>query len=139
MYCVSCGTERRQNSAYCSNCGRKFEVDTNISSNNVDNKNTDNEVASIVLGVLGIAGSILIVFAPVAFILSLIGLIVAIINKKKKRSTAGIVLSSIGLFLSIVVLTIIIIIFNIIVNTVVDNTDNGENLYDKYREYAEKF
>lgn len=141
MYCVMCGTEKREGATYCSNCGYKFDsMSNNISNNNVESQTKENGVAAIVLGILGIIGSILVVFSPIAFVLSLLGLIISIVERKKKKNTAGLVLNSIGLFLSIIVIATIIFLVNLFVNSVVNATgDNGEKMYDVYKEYAEKF
>ena len=84
MYCTKCGFKNEGNS-YCSNCGNKLEnvvVNNNVKVN--DNSN-GLKTASIVLGILGIVGSVLIIFVPVGFVLSLIGLILGIIATKKGR------------------------------------------------------
>lgn len=112
MYCSNCGNKNEGNN-YCINCGNKL-----INSNNNDNINVIKEdgsglkTASIVLGILGIIGSLLIIFSPIAFIFSLIGLILGIIAAKKVRNVSGIVLNSIGLILSIIIVGVMILIFS---------------------------
>ena len=68
VYCSNCG-EKSNGENYCFNCGNKLNsVTTN---NNVSNNNSDGlRTASIVLGIIGIVGNILIVFFPITFILS---------------------------------------------------------------------
>ena len=131
MYCSNCGEQRVNNFAYCQKCGSKFEeVKT------TNNSSSDSKTVSIIFGIIGIAGSILIVFIPIAFVLSLIGLILAIISNKKEKNTTGIVLNIIGLFLSIAITCLFIWIISIGANWISDIYNKNEF---EYQDYLEKF
>ena len=104
MYCSNCGKKNEGNN-YCTNCGNKLNNEDNNTNQIVVKKDCNGlKTASIVLGILGIVGSLLIIFSPISFTFSLVGLILGIIANKKIRNISGIVLSSIGLFLSFVIL-----------------------------------
>ena len=127
MYCSNCGSKNYGN-IYCTNCGNKLD--------NVNNKIKQNEenglrITSIVLGVLGLFSCLNFVFG---FIFSLVGLILGIYATKKGKNTLGIVLNSIGLFLSI----IIFCLFIFLLRWVSEYDDNyNEDYY--YNDYYEKF
>ena len=146
MYCSNCGNKiENNNDKYCTNCGTKLENNnsktndnnqTNINNNdNKNNINTNNwlKIASIILGSLSITGSLLIIFAPIAFILSIIGLILTIYSLKKDKNLPGILTNSIGLVLSIIVNIVLIIFIMNIFGTV---SDKGINwVQDFYNEH----
>lgn len=119
IFCRNCGTKIIDNNRFCTNCGTKLD---NIECVN-EKENNGLKVVSIVLGIIGIVGSITVVLSPLCLILSLVGLILGIIATKKVNNVSGIVLSSIGLFLSILVS------FFIFVWLVIDEIDY-ENYYD---------
>lgn len=135
MYCSNCGTKNDGNN-YCVKCGNKLEFNNN---NVVIEEGKSLKTASIVLGILGIIGSVLIIFSPISFVLSLIGLILGIVATKKIRNVSGIVLSSIGLFLSLIILGIIGLIFNIAIENRYDEIDKYRDNYTFDRGYYEKF
>lgn len=113
MFCENCGNKLADNALFCPECGVKVEK------RNIENKpvNTNNNVksglktASIVLGVLGIVGALTLIFSIPGFIMSLIGLILGICSTKKVKNVLGIVLSSVGLCISIVAIFLSIVLF----------------------------
>jgi len=102
MYCNNCGKEITTEGKFCSNCGSEIMNSSNGVNNKVNNNKNYNDMRgiSIVLGILGIIGGIMVIFSPIAFILAVIGFILALISNKHTRNVVGIVLNSIGLFLS---------------------------------------
>ena len=138
MYCSNCGTKNDGNN-YCVKCGNKLVI--NNSNNNKDIKEEGNglKTASIILGILGIIGSVLIIFSPISFVFSLIGLILGIVATKKVRNVSGIILTSIGLFLSLIILGIIGLIFNFVIDNRYDEIDRYKDNYAFDKEDYEKF
>ena len=141
MYCSNCGTKIvNDNDKYCTNCGTKLDKSNSQTNDNNQNNITNNinnnnwlKIASIILGSLSIAGSLLIIFAPISFILSIIGLILTIYSLKKDKNLPGILTNSIGLVLSIIVNIVLIIIIMNIFGTV---SDKGINwVQDFYNEH----
>ena len=141
MYCSNCGTKNEGNN-YCVKCGNKLiNISNNINNNVVPEEGSGLKTASIVLGILGIIGSILIIFSPISFVFSLIGLILGIVATKKVRNVSGIVLNSIGLVLSLIILGIIGLIFNFVIDNRYDEIDR-DRYKDNYafdKGYYEKF
>lgn len=138
MYCSNCGTKNDGNN-YCVKCGNKLVI--NNSNNNKDIKEEGNglKTSSIILGILGIIGSVLIIFSPISFVFSLIGLILGIVATKKVRNVSGIVLNSIGLFLSLIILGIIGLIFNFVIDNRYDEIDRDWDNHAFDKGYYEKF
>lgn len=136
MYCTNCGNKCNGGN-FCTRCGNKLEelkVDNTTMNKGVNNKvvvkeeNSGLKTASIVLGILGIVGSLMIVFFPVSFILSLIGLILGIVATKKVKNVVGIILNSVGLFLSIII-CIACVWFLICIGS---GIKTGSDFYDEY-------
>lgn len=102
MYCTNCKNKLDLSDKYCTNCGYKVD------------KNNDNKVLSIVLGVISIIFSWTVILS---FISSVLGFILAINSKKESKNNIGIILNVIG-FIFTIIFTIIfsLIIFNIIEN-----------------------
>ncbi len=106
-YCRNCGTQISDTAAFCSQCG----CPVNAASNNspfIDNQFTQNTpvknsfaTASMVLGILGV------LFYGAFFLglpLNIVGLVLAIKSRKISASgkgTAGLVLTIIGLSLTV--------------------------------------
>lgn len=135
MYCSNCGIKNDENN-YCVNCGNKLNNNNNV----IVNKESNGlKTASIVLGILGIIGAVLIVFSPISFVLSLIGLILGIVANKKIRNVSGIILNSIGLFFSIIILGIIWLIIIFMFDNSFDEISDYRDNYVFDREYYEKF
>ena len=137
MYCSNCGTKNTGNN-FCISCGNRLdEVNTNI--NVMKKDNNGSKVASIILGVISIFGSIMIVLSPVSIILSIIGLVLGIDSRKKGTNVLGIVLNIIGLILSIGMLLLICLFINWAVNLPDEYNDSYyEEIYDYFgndREY----
>lgn len=130
MYCSNCGTKNEGNK-FCVKCGNKLNV---VSSNNTnDNVSVKKETsglktASIILGILGIVGALVVIFAPVSLILTIIGLILGIVATKKVKNVSGIVLNSVGLFLSIIMLGL----FILVIMFATEEYDNNNYYDDSY-------
>ena len=131
MYCNNCGGSINGFEKYCPNCG-KLISNTFLEDKSI-NKSTENaRTASIVLGGLSLGGIFLVIFAPVSLILSIIGLILGIKSNKYYKNTIGIVLNSIGLFLSFILTGI----FALMIYFVVDEINNGQ---DDYRKVIDRY
>lgn len=115
MYCEKCGSKLANNALFCNECGAKVEKKDNdikpVNKNNKSNNKNGLKTASIVLGILGIVGGITILFSIPGFILSVIGLILGICATKKGKNILGIVLNSVGLFISIVATILSVFVF----------------------------
>ena len=145
MYCNNCGGSLNGFENYCPNCG-KLISNTFLEDKSI-NKSTENaRTVSIVLGGLSLGGIFLVIFAPVSLILSIIGLVLGIKSNKYYKNTIGIVLNSIGLFLSFILTGV----FALMIYFVVDEINNGQDGYrkaiDRYIEehmgendYSERF
>lgn len=136
MYCQNCGKKIDEHSKFCTNCGVKLTNTISNVDSNVNNPSTNSngmKVVSIVLGSLGIFGSLLVIFAPIGLILSIIGLILGICALRKGSNLPGILLSSIGLVLSLAI-SVIMMIF---IFAIVDETSNHK--YDWVEEFNENF
>lgn len=145
MYCIKCGNKLVGNELYCTKCGEKVNSNVEVTVNK--KSNSSKKTASIVLGILSLAGTFLIIFAPIAFILSIIGLILAIIANKKEDNVMGIILNSIGLLISLFLSVIIILFFSFAINTSYDAITNYINnlweednyIEDYYNDYTSSF
>ena len=102
MNCNSCGAKLNKDVNYCSNCGAKVTEEGVVVGSGESTENF--RIASIVLGGLSVGGSLFFILTPLTLILGIIGLIFAIKSNKNSRNTVGIVLNSIGLFISFVVI-----------------------------------
>lgn len=138
MYCSKCGEKRIGNSLFCSNCGSKFD---NAEEMRIDKSSRENHTAGIVLGIVSIVGSLFVIFTPLTLIVAIIGLVISLVNNKKKSNTAGIVLNSVGLGLSL----IIMIFFLALIVSVSDEEDDDDvdrfdnDYYEMYPGYGHKF
>ena len=140
MYCTKCGNKLNNNDNFCNNCGEKrVELENvNVNNNNVNKNNSSNgmKIASIILGSISIVGSLMFIFAPFCFILSIIGLILGICALKKGKNVSGILLSSIGFVLSIIMSVIIVLMFMFMFEHVdSDYYPYGDGIYDYYDGY----
>lgn len=140
MFCENCGNKLDNNALFCPECGTKIEK-KNIDSKMVNTNNNSNiksglKTASIVLGVLGIVGSLTVIFSMPGFIMSLIGLILGICATKKVKNILGIVLSSVGLFISIVTTILSIFVFSYLFDFLETNMDDF--IPGDYQEEASK-
>ena len=97
MYCSNCGNKIVEGNSFCTKCG--IRVVSGRKSIVKDEKN-GLKTASLVLGIMGIVGSLTLVLSPLAFVISLVGIILGVIAKKSIKNVEGILISSIGLFLS---------------------------------------
>ncbi len=129
MHCEKCGTQLKGNENFCFKCGN--EIKNTNSPITISKTSNGKKTASIVLGIVSLVGIFLIIFSPISFIISLIGLIIGIIANKEVSNVAGIVLNAIGLFLSLIVTAIIALIFIIIINVSKNvDTNNIRNFED---------
>ena len=115
MFCENCGTRLASDEKYCPNCGNEIKKNNIVTSQSKTESN-GKKTASIVLGIISLAGIFFVVFSPISLILSLIGLIIGIKAHKETSNVAGIVLNAIGLFISVIITAIIAFIIMIIVN-----------------------
>jgi phosphate/sulfate permease len=131
MYCSNCGKKLAKDVLYCPNCGEKTteEVKGEVISNEPITKDDNNSrrETSIVLGIIAIVGVFLVIFAPISFVLSIIGLVIGIKANKNTNNTIGIVLNSISLFLSAILCIVIVFFFWLFVSII----DGG---FDRYYE-----
>ena len=101
MYCINCGNKIGEGDKYCIRCGNTISIDNGVSNNTTEKKDySGKKIASIILGSLSIGFSMLIVFAPISLIMSIIGLILSFVVIKNEKNVIGIILNSIGLLIS---------------------------------------
>ena len=80
MYCINCGNRIGDGDKYCIRCGNRIGIDNGVSNNTTEKKDySGKKIASIILGSLSIGFSMLIVFAPISLIMSVIGLILSFV------------------------------------------------------------
>ncbi len=145
MYCQSCGTKINEGENYCYNCGKPVNEVKVINEPSTTNKNEGTRTASIVLGILSLVGTFIAIFAPIALILSIIGLVLAIKANKVYKNPAGIILNAIGLFFSFIITSIIALIiifsYNIIKNDLgnLGNFNISNYIQEYQEEYGDKF
>lgn len=115
MYCSNCGN-KNDGGTFCVKCGSRIEyVNNNVNNNNNRSESNGLSVASIVLGVIGLILCFTFILSPISLIITIIGLILGIFASKKVKNIIGIVLNSIGLFISLVMLFLMVLIFNLII------------------------
>lgn len=137
MYCSSCGSKINEDEKYCTKCGEKVNNTFDVSTEHNINKSAEGyRTASIVLGTLSLVGVFIAIFAPIALILSIIGLILAIKSNKTYKNTAGIILNAIGLFLSFIITSIIALIIMFSYD-IIKNNFNNFNIHEYIEEYQE--
>lgn len=136
VFCSECGKKINKGENFCTSCGAKVE-NVNVKNDNVKKENvvvqkSGLRTASIVLGIIGIVFSLMVVLSPIAFILSVVGLILGICAVKRVRNVAGILLNSIGLFLSIIMVILFVLVFMFIAEDMVTSYDqiNDDGVYD---------
>ena len=142
MYCSNCGNKIVEGNSFCTKCG--IRVVGGRKSIVKDEKN-GLKTASLVLGIMGIVGSLTLILSPLAFVISLVGIILGVIAKKSIKNVEGILISSIGLFLSSLMFVISMLVIYFVIepdNFDIENEENSykEEFYDygKYGHY-EKF
>jgi len=142
VYCSNCGNKIVEGNSFCTKCG--IRVVGGRKSIVKDEKN-GLKTASLVLGIMGIVGSLTLVLSPLAFVISLVGIILGVIAKKSIKNVEGILISSIGLFLSSLMFVISMLVIYFVIepdNFDIENEENSykEEFYDygKYGHY-EKF
>ncbi len=128
MYCDNCHNSLMGNEIYCPKCGRRV----NNELMNSEMKSTESaRSTSIVLGIISIFCIFFGIFIPVALVLSIIGLVLAIKSNSNVKNTPGIVINAITLFISaiftLIIALIIIFSFNTIKEYWHDNVPIVEN------------
>lgn len=110
MFCNKCGNKIEGNEKFCKVCGNNLNNNYQPQNNNTEKQKNGLAIASLVIGIVSIVLSLLInVFI---FPLAITGLILGIVNKNKcGQKTAGIILNSISMVISIIVLICISFIF----------------------------
>ena len=89
MNCSNCGTENKNDTKFCSNCGKELIVKEGLGT------------ASLVIGIIAILFSF--IFTLLNLALSFTGLVLGIINKSKGgKKISGIILNIIAIVLSVV-------------------------------------
>lgn len=142
MYCSNCGNKIGEGNSFCTKCGIRVVGGRN---NTVKNEKNGLKTASLVLGTMGIVGSLTLILSPLAFVLSLVGIILGVIAKKSVKNVEGILVSSIGLCLSSLMFAISMLVIYFVIepdnfNTEYEEDSYKEEFYDygKYGHY-EKF
>ncbi len=112
-FCSNCGNEVADEAVICPKCGVSVSQNTAVSNNN---NGTSNGMA--------IAGFILSFFVPLlGLIFSILGLKkVKETNKGKGLSTAGIIISSIALFITLIMIIVSVATFNGIKDSYYDSS-----------------
>ena len=139
MYCKNCSYELKGMEKYCPNCGKKvnYQLDDNaLTIKDESPKSLDQaRTTSITLGIISMIGIFFGILAPISFVLSLIGLFLAIKVSRKVSNPAGIILNAISLFISTIMTIFIAIVFYLIVTGV----DTIPNLIDEYLPHNETY
>ena len=119
MFCEECGTKLNERATVCSKCG--LEV-----SNKKEKRTQKNglKTASIVLGIIGIILSFSVILSPISIIITIVGLILGLCALKKGKNIAGIVLCSIGIFVSIVAVVTGILLFRHVYPSLMEEFNN---------------
>ena len=133
MYCSSCGTKIKSEENFCTNCGKEVVKPEVVDIE--EKKSTENfRITSIVLGGLSLGSSFFFLLSPLSLILGIIGLVFAIKSHKNSNNTVGIVLNSIGVFISFIVITIFALMINLVINVVKYGVGELDNIYDYIEE-----
>lgn len=134
VYCSKCGT-RNEGNKFCTNCGMKLENISNVNTGTGVKTEEKNglKTASLVLGIISIISSILLVFSPIGLMLAIIGLVLGIVASKSVKNVVGIVLNSVGLFISIVVISLLIWLVVAFIN------DNNDYVVDDNYNYGDEY
>ena len=153
MKCKKCGKEVSKTDLFCQYCGTKVEVeetskktekvkaekvktekveDVKVGTVKEEKANTTGQsnaagkgfaIASMSLGIIGII--LTFVWGPFAFVLSLLGLIFAIVSKKKCGfKTAGLITSIVGLALQVIATILIVFFFSTFMAIFADYIDS---------------
>ena len=126
MYCTNCGNKLKPEQNYCTNCGtatkdRVYAQPNNFNSSNATfhQKENNNGTVSLVLGILTL------LFFSQPLISIALAIISIIIGKKYQKETgnktAGPLLATIGLILSILIIIVIVLYMIFVVEAVTEN------------------
>lgn len=115
MKCSKCGESVKEGDMFCHHCGNQV-------------RGTTEKKPDITFAIISVVlGGLSFLFGALFFPISIIGLILGICQKEKTPlKTVGIVLNSIGLFISIIVFVLFISFIVNVKNNVVDN----KNVHD---------
>ena len=130
MKCISCNYSLKGDERYCPNCGYHTDKIEPLTIDNTHQSTENFRMASIILGVISLAGLSFLIFAPVSLILSILGLIFAIKSHRNSNNTVGIVINGISLFLA----SIITIVFALLIGLTVDVIKDVGTEYGNYIE-----
>lgn len=140
-FCSNCGKKIVDNNNFCTGCGTRLNDYNSVNLSIKKEENNGLKTASIVLGIIGIVGSLRFILSPLTLITSLVGLILGIVASKEVRNVSGIVLNSVGLFLSIIMLGIIVIFILMVTDTTSEYIGTDYYYDDSYFDdfYSEYF
>ena len=96
-FCEKCGKEIMDEAVVCPNCG--CSIDSTSVNDRIGSRKPASK-ASVILGIIGIAGGVLL--AIVGHICSIIAIIMGIVDCTKKRKPTGLILGIIGEVVSII-------------------------------------
>ncbi len=137
MNCSNCQTKLMGSEKFCPNCGQRIgnEISTPVDKA-VDGKRS----ASIVLGILSLIGVFFIVFAPLSFILGVIGLVLAIKANRQVNNIAGIVLNAVGALVSAIIIGLFILLIRLSFGIIQNIPSHGDfDINNIISEYTEKY
>ena len=118
MQCNNCHNNLVGTELYCPQCGTKVSSGITVDGS----KSTESiRSASIILGVISIFCLFVGILSPIAIILSIIGLVLAIKSNKNVKNVPGIIINSVTLFVSIIVTIFFILVIIFSINIVEDH------------------
>lgn len=139
MYCSNCGKKIDSGNTFCTGCGFKLGNIGNMNNRVKSQEEVSGlKIASIILGVLGIIGSLTWIFSPISIIIALVGLILGIVATKKVKNAVGIILSSVGLGLSLIMILLLVLVFRSTFD-IISGYEEESYYDDYYNNYYEKF
>ena len=145
MYCPKCNNSLTGSEIYCPNCGKKITETESKQKKEPTKESTENSrSASISLGLVALFGSLLIVFAPAAFIIALVGLAQAVKSNRNVKNTPGLVINGVALLTSSIGMIIFLFFVSFFIKAIskiseIDINDylHGEPLITE--DHSEKF
>ena len=119
MYCNNCSTKLLGTEKYCPSCGILLKKGSGMTIITDEDRKIENKrIASIVLGIIALAGLGFFLFAPVSLILSIIGLVLAIKVNKVVRNTPSIIMNSVAIFISFCITSLIIFVISVMIGII---------------------
>ena len=153
-YCDSCGNEIKKDELYCSKCGTKITKETKktalkeskkkVESKEVlpsedtrNNVSKEDHAGSLTLGIISIILAFTFIGAPIALVLSIIGLILVAKTKTKSgMRTGSLVVNIIGIVLGFFI-TCLLIFGLVLAFKLPDYNYNYDNIEEKVDSYLE--